>query len=337
MRQGVEREVVFQPVGSFGFQLGFRPENVRVYDEVATTIVNGTRPGFCNGVIQAAGFKAGQSDDGIAYQEECAATLPANPGGVEPTVCVKERYLFENHSQDTMYKGPLDVCPMLPAQLGTGGNNTPFVVESTLLCMAHGQANAEILEDKSPTFNCNHEQPILAHGVNLRAMIEYEELYPTLQAKQTGGHSLNYSGAVRQQYIVRRLTPVECARLQGFADCWGIPDPKDDLTADEYSFWEKVCLEFEMMQGKVRLSESGVYEVWREVKPDKKKGEDFDPYWDNTGKEYQPKTKAQMLSWYSKLHTDSAEYKLWGNGIALPPALYCMQGIVDALGGAANG
>ena len=38
-----------------------------------------------------------------------------------------------------------------------------------------------------------------------------------------------------------------------------------------------------------------------------------------------------MLKWYNKLHTDSAEYKMWGNGIALPPALYCMQGIVDAL------
>lgn len=38
--------------------------------------------------------------------------------------------LFENHSQDCRYKGPLDVCPMLPAQLGTGGNNTPFVVQA---------------------------------------------------------------------------------------------------------------------------------------------------------------------------------------------------------------
>ena len=42
-------------------------------------------------------------------------------------------------------------------------------------------------------------------------------------------------------------------------------------------------------------------------------------------------TKKQMLTWYNKLQTDSAEYKMWGNGIALPPALYCMQGIVDVL------
>ena len=38
-----------------------------------------------------------------------------------------------------------------------------------------------------------------------------------------------------------------------------------------------------------------------------------------------------MLTWYNKLWTDSAEYKMWGNGIALPTALYCMQGIADAL------
>ena len=38
-----------------------------------------------------------------------------------------------------------------------------------------------------------------------------------------------------------------------------------------------------------------------------------------------------MLTWYNKLHTDSAEYKMWGNGIALPPALYCLQGIADVL------
>jgi DNA (cytosine-5)-methyltransferase 1 len=38
-----------------------------------------------------------------------------------------------------------------------------------------------------------------------------------------------------------------------------------------------------------------------------------------------------MLTWYNKLWTDSAEYKMWGNGIALPTALYCVQGIAEAL------
>ena len=44
-----------------------------------------------------------------------------------------------------------------------------------------------------------------------------------------------------------------------------------------------------------------------------------------------------MLAWYNKLHTDSAEYKMWGNGIALPCALYVMQGIQTVLNGGGAG
>ena len=97
------------------------------------------------------------------------------------------------------------------------------------------------------------------------------------------------------QYIVRRLTPTECARLQGFPDTWGCPDKKTEFTAAEYLFWMDVRNTHAAINGK-------------------------------TVKEY---TKAQMLTWYNKLHTDSAEYKMWGNGIALPPALYVMQGIAE--------
>ena len=134
-------------------------------------------------------------------------------------------------------------------------------------------------------------------GVDCRNMNEYPELYPTLQAKPNGGQSLNFSGAVRDQYIVRRLTPTECARLQGFSDKWGHPDQKGEFSDAEYSFWLDVRNTHAAINGKAV-------------------------------KEY---TKDQMLKWYNKLHSDSAEYKMWGNGIALPPALYCMQGMTSAL------
>ena len=111
------------------------------------------------------------------------------------------------------------------------------------------------------------------------------------------GQSFNFSGAIRAQYIVRRLTPTECARLQGFPDDWGHPDHKEDFTDEEYRFWLDVRNTHAEINGKA-------------------------------AKEY---TKAQMLTWYNKLHTDSAEYKMWGNGIALPPALYCMQGMAEAM------
>lgn len=100
------------------------------------------------------------------------------------------------------------------------------------------------------------------------------------------------------RYIVRRLTPTECARLQGFADRWGDIDPKTEFSDAEYRFWMEVRNTHATVIG---------------------------------GKEAKEYTKEQMLTWYNKLHADSAEYKLWGNGIALPPALYCLQGITDAL------
>ena len=102
---------------------------------------------------------------------------------------------------------------------------------------------------------------------------------------------------VKVQYIVRRLTPTECARLQGFADWWGQLEALDSLSQKDYQFWLNVRKTHAALNGK-------------------------------TVKDYTP---SQMVAWYNKLQTDSAEYKMWGNGIALPPALYCMQGIADAL------
>ena len=104
------------------------------------------------------------------------------------------------------------------------------------------------------------------------------------------------------RYIVRRLTPTECARLQGFHDTWGHPNHKETLSDEEYRFWLDVRNTHATINGRA-------------------------------AKEY---TRAQMLTWYNKLHTDSSEYKMYGNGVALPNVLYVMQGIADALKGQQN-
>ena len=90
-----------------------------------------------------------------------------------------------------------------------------------------------------------------------------------------------------RKYIVRRLTPTECARLQGFPDAWGELTPYDGDDA----FWQ------------------GVYKTACEIK----------------GSKYTP--KKDLRKWYNGLHTDSAEYKMWGNGIALPCAEYVIRSI----------
>ena len=136
---------------------------------------------------------------------------------------------------------------------------------------------------------------MLVAGVDCRNATEYTEMTGALQADSA--HNLNSNNVVRVNYIVRRLTPTECARLQGFPDKWGHPDEKTEFTDEEYQFWLNVRNTHAEINGKAT-------------------------------KEY---TKDQILKWYNGLHTDSSEYKMWGNGIALPNALYIMQGIADVM------
>lgn len=93
-----------------------------------------------------------------------------------------------------------------------------------------------------------------------------------------------------RKYIIRRLMPVECARLQGFPDRWGQLAP---FNPDDAGFWENVR------------------KTYAEI----------------NGKKYKP-TK-NLKKWYDKLHNDGAEYKMWGNGIALPCAEYVLHGIAE--------
>ena len=99
------------------------------------------------------------------------------------------------------------------------------------------------------------------------------------------------------EYIVRRLTPAECARLQGFPDYWGHPEYKDSFTPEEEYFWNEVR------------------RVHAEI----------------NGKKFQPKTGEALVKWYNGLHGDGNEYKMWGNGIALPCAEFVLAGIAEEL------
>lgn len=151
---------------------------------------------------------------------------------------------------------------------GEARANELVVERCPVFCIGNGQLHQMDLGDKAGALNCMHDQQAVVH-----------------------------SAKPPRRYIVRRLTPTECARLQVFPDWWGHPDCKDSFTEEELAFWQ------------------GVRDVYAEI----------------NGKQVKAYTAQQMLKWYNGLHTDSAEYKMWCNGIALPPALYVMQGIVDAL------
>ena len=164
-------------------------------------------------------------------------------------------------------------------------------------CIGNEQVCQLYMQEKCGALNCMHDQQAVCYRQGGYADYMEGEV-GTLRANggDFGGGSENIV-VQEPYYIVRRLTPTECGRLQGFPDGWGNFPEKEDFTDEEYRFWLDVRKTHAEINGK-------------------------------TVREW---TKKQMLSWYNKLHTDSSEYKMWGNGIALTPAIYCMQGIEDVL------
>ena len=356
---------------------------------------------------------------GIGYEEEKSPTLRA---GVVPAALS----CYENHSQDTRYRGPLAVAPTVSATYGSGGNNQPFVVNAPVTLKIRsgcegGGKGAIWQEDKSATLSCNNDQTLFApkaYGIsafesnamksdNPHSGVYEADTSRTLDcgggspACNQGGMAIGESYALQGSmigradkngpqgdgvnedvsftlntcdkhavvyaidresyncgqnfarnmgisengvsstlnaqgpsavatpvysssknsfftrasedcadtlvatdykdpplindvgYTVRRLTPQECALLQGMPTWWcediGIENP----TEDDMAFWRDV---FETH----RLA----------VSPDKK-----------------PKTDKQILKWLKNPHSDSAEYRMWGNGLSLPTAWFVLAGI----------
>lgn len=386
-------------------------------------------------VMGAAGFCTEHSakSRSIGYEEETSPTLRA---GTVPAA------VYENHSQDTRYTGPVEVAPTVMSTYGTGGNNQPFVVETpkTLKIRSGcegGGKGALIQDNKSATLGCNNDQTLFvptvygicskdsnsmkssnphsgiyeadtsrtldgnggnpscnqggmavvalegngarpSHkgsgysedgiGFTLNATEQHgvaygigratynmgcgcpvdtsaigrstdragrrdqnaqfgiaveEEVEPTMVAKGPGAvaHPVyttsknSYHTEAEEDvantlvatdykdpptvseepyYIVRRLTPTECARLQGFPDWWCDDLGTDEPTDEDVVFWREV------------------FETHRKV----------------IGTSSKPKTDAQIIKWLKEPHADSAEYKLWGNGVALPCVHFVLSGIV---------
>lgn len=131
-------------------------------------------------------------------------------------------------------------------------------------------------------------------GQNAKYAISIQEgISQTLIARGPGAIAHD----VGQKYIVRRITPTECCRLQGFPEGWADNVAIDNPTADDMAYWEKVFREYAKALG-----------ISRKEKTDK-----------------------QIRKWLQNPESDSAKYKMWGNGIALPCAIFVMEGIARML------
>lgn len=152
---------------------------------------------------------ADQGGQQIAVHSDISPTLRAQEHGHQPCVCIQNA--TRGKSQNGLGISQDDVSYTLDSL----GNHAVAYPEpaNTLL----GKSNLSFRGDADTIV-----------AVDCRNLCENEELSGTLQCKQTGGYSLNYQNPVRIGYAVRRLTPLECERLQGFPDNWtNIPGASD--------------------------------------------------------------------------------------------------------------
>ena len=289
-------------------------------------------------VLDAAGFCTEHSADsrGIGFEPERAPTLRA---GVVPAAIA-----LESHPIDSRIKIADDgTVQTLTSRMGTGGMNVPLVLKIRSGCEGGGKGPL-IQKDKSATLGCNNDQTLfepVAFGISSdqsKAMLSsnpHAGIYKarTSRTLDTGGGNpgCNQGGiavvtqeksyamtmnsyvqveeekapallsrdykdptAVNSGYTVRRLTPTECARLQGFPDWWcaGLETPEP--TGEDIAFWTEV------------------WETHRRI----------------CNPSVKPKTKRQIIKWLRNPHSDAAEYKMWGNGVALPCVWFVLSGIV---------
>ena len=308
-----------------------------VSSEVAATL-RAENHGHPPCVLDAAGFCTEHSADsrGIGFEQERAPTLRA---GVVPAAIA-----LESHPIDSRIKIADDgTIQTLTSRMGTGGMNVPLVLKIRSGCEGGGKGPL-IQEDRSATLSCNNDQTLfepVPFGIcsdQSKAMLSdnpHAGIYKaqTSRTLDTGGGNpgCNQGGiavvareksyamtmnsyvqveeektpallsrdykdptAVNSGYTVRRLTPTECARLQGFPDWWcsGLDTPEP--TGEDIAFWTEV------------------WETHRRL----------------CNPSVKPKTERQIVKWLRSPHSDAAEYKMWGNGVALPCVWFVLSGIV---------
>lgn len=176
-------------------------------DDRAPTLTAAAGMSGNNQPVVCAGFKLGNSEQArsIGYQEELSPTLNAECGGNKPAVVAPAVALDMTHACDVIRECGEQV-PALQARMGTGGNQVPLTyqdVTGTLSPGAHaGSYNGQ--DAYNDMLVCG-ASPDVAHALRAKSACAYREDAETYPV---------------QNMVVRRLTPMECERLQGFPDHW---------------------------------------------------------------------------------------------------------------------
>ena len=250
------------------------------------------------------GAKAGS----IGAAEELSPTLKGCPSGLNTAPSVVYPYtagtlrasadamrIPQTGSEDLLVChqtacGTLDATSMRH----TGGMKNEADLIVAYAC-GNGQLNTACapLSRQAKALDCMHDQQIVLH----EAPTDFCTYQETAGALCANSHPGSYTGQdayndmlvagtstnPARRFVVRRLLPVECARLQGFPDAHGIPAPYNGDDA----FWAQVRVTQRKLAGLPPLPETAL-------------------------------KSNSLRRWYDRLHNDSAEYRMWGNGIALP-------------------
>lgn len=151
-----------------------------------------------------------QGGSQIDVSENVVGTLRAEAHGNVPAVCAGFNG-YKSISGSIQYK---------EESAATLESNMPGNVVAGYRMTAFGEYADDDMGSTVKARDFKDATDLVVSGLDIRNLKENGDISGTLQAKKTGGYSLNYTHPVRQGYLVRRLTPLECLRLQGFPDWW---------------------------------------------------------------------------------------------------------------------
>lgn len=255
-------------------------------DTTRTIDSSGGNPSCNQGGMAVVCVDQGGGKSSCNVTEELSPTLTCTHGG-EPVVAIEGNGTRPSHNGDG-YK-ETNVMYTLNA-------TEQHAVAVPTYSMTTG-CFMQVNEEKAQTIAARDYKDAPLVGFSQERFDDYAENDCSACVKASGG---NYDGGSETlvidetSYIVRRLTPTECARLQGFPDWWCDSLETENPTDEEIQKWKEI----------------------------------FDNYNKAMGKSTKPKTDKQIVKWLKNPHSDSAEYKMWGNGVALHCVCFVLSGIV---------
>ena len=205
------------------------------YQEGVSPTLKGSPGGNCMPSVLCLNDQGGQI---MEFSENVSGTLRAQEHGHQPLVLRPTGpKVYENHGIDGRYTGPHDVAPTMSARYGTGGNNIPLVQQEEVICIA-GNAIDRQPQNGGNGLGCQEDLAYTLTTTDRHAVVElYQKTVGALCRGDEKGIGNQYvsqdkciinASCSETHHLIRRLTPLECERLQGFPDGWtDIPGASD--------------------------------------------------------------------------------------------------------------